>query len=138
VSCGSRAFSFWNRSILTEIYLCRACSYHEIERAGELWLAVPFAALPAALVLAQFTFVVMSEGADECDEAQKPPLQLFGRTVPYPSLLANALIAALGMLCHGISKYGYLCRCCCCREKRGHPVRATTVDDAHEALLTGR
>jgi hypothetical protein len=34
----SRAFPSWNRSILTEIYLCHACSYHEIEggntRAG--------------------------------------------------------------------------------------------------------
>jgi hypothetical protein len=34
----SRAFSSWNRSILTEIYLCHACAYHEIEdgnaRAG--------------------------------------------------------------------------------------------------------
>jgi hypothetical protein len=27
-----RAFSSWNRSILTEIYLCHACSYHEILR----------------------------------------------------------------------------------------------------------
>jgi hypothetical protein len=25
----SRAFPSWNRSILTEIYLCHACSYHE-------------------------------------------------------------------------------------------------------------
>jgi hypothetical protein len=29
--CVSRAFPSWNRSILTEIYLCHACSYHEIE-----------------------------------------------------------------------------------------------------------
>jgi hypothetical protein len=27
----SRAFPSWNRSILTEIYLCHACSYHETE-----------------------------------------------------------------------------------------------------------
>jgi hypothetical protein len=27
----SRAFPSWNWSILTEIYLCHACSYHEIE-----------------------------------------------------------------------------------------------------------
>jgi hypothetical protein len=27
----SRAFQSWNRSILTEIYLCHACSCHEIE-----------------------------------------------------------------------------------------------------------
>jgi hypothetical protein len=27
----SRAFPSWNRSILTEIYLCHACSSHEIE-----------------------------------------------------------------------------------------------------------
>eukprot|EP01047_Picozoa_sp_COSAG01_P071222 COSAG01_NODE_10998_length_2030_cov_2.434490_1_plen_49_part_10 len=27
----SRPFASWNRSILTEIYLCHACSYHEIE-----------------------------------------------------------------------------------------------------------
>jgi hypothetical protein len=27
----SRAFSSWKRLILTEIYLCHACSYHEIE-----------------------------------------------------------------------------------------------------------
>eukprot|EP01047_Picozoa_sp_COSAG01_P054204 COSAG01_NODE_5894_length_3965_cov_2.764615_6_plen_122_part_00 len=26
-----RAFPSWNRSMLTEIYLCHACSYHEIE-----------------------------------------------------------------------------------------------------------
>eukprot|EP01047_Picozoa_sp_COSAG01_P027867 COSAG01_NODE_1854_length_9053_cov_2.566499_3_plen_422_part_00 len=36
----SRPFPSWNRSILTEIYLCHACSYHEIEdgngRAGLL------------------------------------------------------------------------------------------------------
>jgi hypothetical protein len=35
----SRAFPSWNWSILTENYLCRACSYHEIEdgnaRAGD-------------------------------------------------------------------------------------------------------
>eukprot|EP01047_Picozoa_sp_COSAG01_P082223 COSAG01_NODE_16698_length_1213_cov_2.000000_2_plen_56_part_00 len=55
---------------MSRLFLSRNC------RAGELWLAVPFAALPAALVLAQFTSVVMSEGADECDEAQNPPLQL--------------------------------------------------------------
>eukprot|EP01047_Picozoa_sp_COSAG01_P065464 COSAG01_NODE_8849_length_2638_cov_1.501772_1_plen_78_part_10 len=34
----SRAFPSWKRSILAEIYLCHACSYHEIEvgnaRAG--------------------------------------------------------------------------------------------------------
>jgi hypothetical protein len=34
----SRPFSSWNRPMLTEIYLCHACSYHEIEdgngRAG--------------------------------------------------------------------------------------------------------
>jgi hypothetical protein len=34
----SRAFPSWKRSILTEIYLCHACSYHETEdgnaRAG--------------------------------------------------------------------------------------------------------
>jgi hypothetical protein len=34
----SRAFPSWNRSMLTEIYLCHACSYQEIEdghaRAG--------------------------------------------------------------------------------------------------------
>jgi hypothetical protein len=34
----SRAFPSWNRSILTEIYLCHVCSYHEVEdrngRAG--------------------------------------------------------------------------------------------------------
>jgi hypothetical protein len=27
----SRPFSSWNRSILTEIYICHTCSYHEIE-----------------------------------------------------------------------------------------------------------
>eukprot|EP01049_Picozoa_sp_SAG25_P024828 SAG25_NODE_11427_length_304_cov_1.517073_1_plen_86_part_10 len=27
----SAPFPSWNRSILTEIYLCHACSYHEIE-----------------------------------------------------------------------------------------------------------
>jgi hypothetical protein len=27
----SRPFPSWNRSILTEIYQCHACSYHEIE-----------------------------------------------------------------------------------------------------------
>eukprot|EP01047_Picozoa_sp_COSAG01_P019775 COSAG01_NODE_1110_length_11657_cov_5.360616_9_plen_165_part_00 len=27
----SRAFPSWKRSILTDIYLCHACSYHEIE-----------------------------------------------------------------------------------------------------------
>eukprot|EP01047_Picozoa_sp_COSAG01_P101012 COSAG01_NODE_30793_length_609_cov_1.443137_1_plen_61_part_10 len=27
----SRAFPSWNRSIWTEIHLCHACSYHEIE-----------------------------------------------------------------------------------------------------------
>jgi hypothetical protein len=27
----SRAFPSWNRSILTEIYLYHACSYHEID-----------------------------------------------------------------------------------------------------------
>jgi hypothetical protein len=27
----SRAFPSWDRSILTEIYLCHACSYHEVE-----------------------------------------------------------------------------------------------------------
>jgi hypothetical protein len=27
----SRPFPSWNRPILTEIYLCHACSYHEIE-----------------------------------------------------------------------------------------------------------
>eukprot|EP01049_Picozoa_sp_SAG25_P017106 SAG25_NODE_4256_length_854_cov_1.287417_3_plen_35_part_01 len=27
----SRAFPSWKRSILTEIYLCHACSYHETE-----------------------------------------------------------------------------------------------------------
>jgi hypothetical protein len=27
----SRAFPSWNRSVLTEIYLCHACSYHEVE-----------------------------------------------------------------------------------------------------------
>jgi hypothetical protein len=27
----SRAFSSWNRSIVTGIYLCHACSYHEID-----------------------------------------------------------------------------------------------------------
>jgi hypothetical protein len=26
----SAPFPSWNRSILTEIYLCHACSYHEI------------------------------------------------------------------------------------------------------------
>jgi hypothetical protein len=26
----SRAFPSWNRFILAEIYLCNACSYHEI------------------------------------------------------------------------------------------------------------
>eukprot|EP01049_Picozoa_sp_SAG25_P009583 SAG25_NODE_962_length_4542_cov_45.139545_3_plen_123_part_00 len=34
----SRPFPSWNRSILTEIYICHACSYHEINdgngRAG--------------------------------------------------------------------------------------------------------
>eukprot|EP01047_Picozoa_sp_COSAG01_P018078 COSAG01_NODE_973_length_12368_cov_12.435732_4_plen_55_part_00 len=34
----SRPFPSWNWSILTEIYLCHACSYHKIEdgngRAG--------------------------------------------------------------------------------------------------------
>ena len=29
--CVSRPFPSWNRSILTDIYLCHACSYHEIE-----------------------------------------------------------------------------------------------------------
>jgi hypothetical protein len=36
----SRPFSSWNRPMLTEIYLCHACSYHEIEdgngRAGPI------------------------------------------------------------------------------------------------------
>ena len=36
----SRPFPSWNRSILTDIYLCHACSYHEIKdgngRAGPL------------------------------------------------------------------------------------------------------
>eukprot|EP01047_Picozoa_sp_COSAG01_P045867 COSAG01_NODE_4258_length_5201_cov_4.634065_6_plen_143_part_00 len=40
----SRAFPSWTRSILTEIYLCHACSYHEIEdgnaRAGERATAI--------------------------------------------------------------------------------------------------
>ena len=27
----SRPFPSWNRSILTEIYLCHACSYHEVQ-----------------------------------------------------------------------------------------------------------
>jgi|EP01047_Picozoa_sp_COSAG01_P021296 hypothetical protein len=27
----SRAFPSWNRSVLTDIYLCHSCSYHEIE-----------------------------------------------------------------------------------------------------------
>jgi cytochrome P450/NADPH-cytochrome P450 reductase len=27
----SRAFPSWNRTALTEIYLCHACSYHEFE-----------------------------------------------------------------------------------------------------------
>eukprot|EP01047_Picozoa_sp_COSAG01_P076813 COSAG01_NODE_13619_length_1557_cov_17.990398_3_plen_112_part_00 len=37
--CVSRAFPSWNRSILTEIYLCHACASQEIEdgnaRAGQ-------------------------------------------------------------------------------------------------------
>ena len=33
----SRAFPSWNRSILTEIYLCHTCSYHEIEDGNGAW-----------------------------------------------------------------------------------------------------
>jgi hypothetical protein len=39
----SRAFPSWNRSMLTDIYLCHACSYQEIEngsaRTGSEWPA---------------------------------------------------------------------------------------------------
>jgi hypothetical protein len=53
----SQAFPSWKRSILTEIYLCHACSYHEIEdgnaRAGEWpWeVALALAAPSDELVL---------------------------------------------------------------------------------------
>jgi hypothetical protein len=35
----SRAFPSWNRSILTEIYLCNSCSYHEIHGPPSCGLA---------------------------------------------------------------------------------------------------
>jgi hypothetical protein len=40
----SRAFPSWKRSILAEIYLCHACSYHEIEdmeTPGQVSAALP-------------------------------------------------------------------------------------------------
>eukprot|EP01047_Picozoa_sp_COSAG01_P046042 COSAG01_NODE_4291_length_5167_cov_3.885556_2_plen_188_part_00 len=39
----SRAFPSWNRSILTEIYLCHACSYHEIGDGNARTGALPHA-----------------------------------------------------------------------------------------------
>eukprot|EP01047_Picozoa_sp_COSAG01_P041051 COSAG01_NODE_3499_length_6004_cov_2.645047_2_plen_116_part_00 len=36
VDQASRAFPSWNRPILTEIYLCHDCSYHEVED-GNAW-----------------------------------------------------------------------------------------------------
>jgi hypothetical protein len=56
MEAASRAFPSWNRSILTEIYLCRACSsYHEIEdgnaRTGarDLQASLPRGAPPGAM-----------------------------------------------------------------------------------------
>eukprot|EP01047_Picozoa_sp_COSAG01_P071459 COSAG01_NODE_11096_length_2009_cov_4.966492_1_plen_130_part_00 len=43
----SRAFPSWNRSVLTEIYLCHACSRHEILRVETLGQERPTAPLPS-------------------------------------------------------------------------------------------
>jgi amino acid transporter len=75
---------------------------------GGLALAVPLAACPALLTIAQFVLTVIGDGADEA-ETDDPPIVLFGFVVPYPSLLCNVFIVVLGLGIHAATS-------CCSRQ----------------------
>jgi hypothetical protein len=84
----SRPFSSWNRPMLTEIYLCHACSYHEIEdgngRAGRRACAAHRGCRPAVrlrrrVFRAQCAARVAGTGRQAL---RRQPAQPVGRGVP--------------------------------------------------------
>jgi cytoskeleton-associated protein 5 len=76
----TRAFPSWNRSILTEFYLCHACSYHEIEN-GNARLQMPEMAALVEPVLA-----CMLDRKPDVRTLAEQMLGLLARTEGYATL----------------------------------------------------
>jgi hypothetical protein len=99
----SRPFSSWNRSILTEIYLCHACSCQEILRTKTAGQALSgkrkLKQAAVQLMAAHTTIVSRPAGAPPHDDSQSHE---HGATEPPESAGAGAAAAAAELAQRGL------------------------------------